>query len=316
MRETITTTSGDTTTTQVLDFIYESGSTPLALVYTNGTASPVTYYYVTNMQGDVVKLVRANGTTVASYAYDAWGKVLSATGSMADVNPIRYRGYHYDAETELYYLQSRYYDSAVKRFVNADGVTTTGQGFLGCNMFAYCNNNPVSRVDYSGYDSCSHDNLHANELPIVFLGGGLNLPEGAGTLVEVAGELYYYWSTYYKGQLYEYWYNMNRELVWGRHHSDHSTPWYHSNPHDHIGAKDKKGNNTIVGGPQPVNSDFKSHVESNLGNNNFTSDNATNDALVVILVGVAAYEVAKWGVAVFLTPLTGGASLAVAGAMP
>ncbi len=191
MRETITTTANGTSTTEVLDFVYGSGSTPLALVYTNGTANPVTYYYVTNMQGDVVKMVNASGAAVATYAYDAWGKVLTATGSMAEVNPIRYRGYYYDAETELYYLQSRYYDPAVKRFANADGIASTGQGFLGFNMFAYCNNNPVSRVDYSGYDSCSHDNLHANELPIVFLGGGLNLPEGAGTLVEVAGELFY-----------------------------------------------------------------------------------------------------------------------------
>jgi len=150
MRETITTTNGTNTTTQVLDFIYGSGSTPLALVYTNGTASPVTYYYVTNMQGDVVRLVNASGTVVARYEYDAWGKVVSATGSMAEVNPIRYRGYYYDAETELYYLRSRYYDSAVKRFVNADGITSTGQGFTGYNMFAYCGNNPVNFADPTG----------------------------------------------------------------------------------------------------------------------------------------------------------------------
>ncbi len=150
MRETITTTANGTSTTEVLDFVYGSGSTPLALVYTNGTANPVTYYYVTNMQGDVVKMVTAGGTVVASYAYDAWGKVLSATGSMAEVNPIRYRGYHYDAEIGMYYLQSRYYDPAVKRFINADGVTTTGQGFLGQNMFAYCNNSPQNYVDSSG----------------------------------------------------------------------------------------------------------------------------------------------------------------------
>ena len=150
MRETITTTANGTSTTEVLDFIYGSGSTPLALVYTNGTANPVTYYFVTNMQGDVVKLVNASGATVASYAYDAWGKVLSATGSMAEVNPIRYRGYYYDAETELYYLQSRYYDPGVKRFINADGVTTTGQGFLGANMFAYCLNSPVCSADSCG----------------------------------------------------------------------------------------------------------------------------------------------------------------------
>ena len=167
-------------------FFYDQSGKVAKATYNSGH-----FTFLYNMQGDVVKLVTASGTAVATYAYDAWGKVLSATGSMAEVNPIRYRGYYYDAETELYYLQSRYYDPAVKRFINADGVTTTGQGFLGFNMFAYRNNNSVSRVDYSGYHSCSHDNLYANELPIVFLGGGLNLPEGADTLVEVAGELFY-----------------------------------------------------------------------------------------------------------------------------
>ncbi len=162
MRETITTTSGDTTTTQVLDFVYGSGSAPLALVYTNGTASPVTYYYVTNMQGDVVKLVNASGATVANYTYDAWGRVVSATGSMAEVNPIRYRGYYYDAETELYYLQSRYYDPAVKRFINADGITSTGQGFLGQNMFAYCGNCPITSYDPSGFAAVGPANNRYN----------------------------------------------------------------------------------------------------------------------------------------------------------
>ena len=69
---------------------------------------------------------------------------------MAEINPIRYRGYYYDAETELYYLQSRYYDPAVKRFVNADAVASTGQGFTGYNMFACCGNNPVVFFDRSG----------------------------------------------------------------------------------------------------------------------------------------------------------------------
>ena len=152
MRETITTTDAEgNVTTEVLDFIYGSGSTPLALVYTNGTASPVAYYYVTNIQGDVVKMVTASGTAVATYAYDAWGKVLSATGSMAEVNPIRYRGYYYDAEIGMYYLQSRYYDPAVRRFINADAYASTGQGFLGQNMFAYCNNNPACMFDPAGY---------------------------------------------------------------------------------------------------------------------------------------------------------------------
>ena len=172
MREIINTTANGTSTTEILDFVYGSGSTPLALVYTNGTASPVTYYYVTNMQGDVVKLVSAGGTVVASYAYDAWGKVLSAEGDMAAVNPIRYRGYYYDSETELYYLQSRYYDPVVRRFVNADGIASTGQGFLGYNMFAYCNNCPVEFSDNNGWiasrktDADNRFFIEDDEMPI------------------------------------------------------------------------------------------------------------------------------------------------------
>jgi len=66
-------------------------------------------------------------------------------------NPYRYRGYRYDTETGLYYLQSRYYDPLVKRFINADGYVSTGQGVLGNNMFAYCLNNPATFVDPRGY---------------------------------------------------------------------------------------------------------------------------------------------------------------------
>ena len=108
------------------------------------------YYYVTNLQGDVVALLDASGNAVASYAYDPYGKVLSAEGTMAETNPLRYRGYYYDTESGLYYLQSRYYDPAVCRFVNADGYASTGQGVLGYNMFAYCNNDPVNLNDSKG----------------------------------------------------------------------------------------------------------------------------------------------------------------------
>ena len=82
--------------------------------------------------------------------HDAWGNVLTATGNLADVNPLRYRGYYFDTETGFYYLQSRYYDPIVKRFLNADAYGSTGQGFLGYNMFAYCNNKPVISVDPTG----------------------------------------------------------------------------------------------------------------------------------------------------------------------
>ena len=71
------------------------------------------------------------------------GEVISAEGDLAEVNPLRYRGYYYDSETGFYYLQSRYYDPANRRFISADVYASTGQGFLGTNMFAYCNNKPI-----------------------------------------------------------------------------------------------------------------------------------------------------------------------------
>ena len=69
---------------------------------------------------------------------------------MAAINPIRYRGYYYDAEMGMYYLQSRYYDPALKRFINADSYASTGQGFLGFNTYVYCLNNPVNGLDLTG----------------------------------------------------------------------------------------------------------------------------------------------------------------------
>ena len=146
MRETIKTNQ---TVTAVLDFIYDESGKPFAMI-DQLSAQPKTYYYVLNLQGDVVKLVTDSGAVAASYEYDAWGNILSQSGSMADVNPLRYRGYYYDSETGFYYLQSRYYDPATRRFINADALTSTGQGFIGTNMFAYCNNNSVNGYDPSG----------------------------------------------------------------------------------------------------------------------------------------------------------------------
>ena len=148
-----------------MDFIYDATGRPLAMYYRSKTASQTdfngdSYYYETNQQGDVTGLYKITydastkaltATRVASYEYDAWGNVTYSTGTMAKTNPLKYRGYYYDAETGFYYLQSRYYDPAIGRFVNADGFTSTGQGFLGCNMFAYCHNNPISNIDITGY---------------------------------------------------------------------------------------------------------------------------------------------------------------------
>ena len=117
----------------------------------NGTR----YFYVRNAQGDVVGLTNNTGTSVVSYTYDAWGKILTVSGSKATTigkyNPLRYRGYVYDTETGLYYLGSRYYDPGVGRFINSDEFVTTQQGFSGLCLFAYCNNNPINNLDLQGY---------------------------------------------------------------------------------------------------------------------------------------------------------------------
>ena len=136
--------------TNTIDFFYDANGAPYAMKY-NGTV----YYYVTNLQGDVMRIVNASGTVMASYDYDPYGKVISATGTLANVNPLRYRGYVYDQETGFYYLQSRYYDPAIGRFINADGLMSTTQKVLGHNMFAYGYNSSVNCVDPTG--CCPHD---------------------------------------------------------------------------------------------------------------------------------------------------------------
>ena len=129
----------------VLDFFYDANGRPFALKY-NGTV----YYYILNVQGDVLRMVDADGTVVANYRYDPYGNILAATGDLAEINPLRYRGYYYDSDSNLFYLNARYYDPQIGRFINADEYTSTGQGLLGNNMFAYCGNNPAINVDTSG----------------------------------------------------------------------------------------------------------------------------------------------------------------------
>ena len=138
-----------------LYFFYDSTGALTSIEYNN-----TNYYPATNLKGDVVAIYNSNGVCVARYEYDAWGNIIAikdASGNpitsqthIANVNPIRYRGYYYDSETELYYLQSRYYNPDIGRFLNTDGYLTTGQGVLSYNMFAYCQNNPVMYSDPSG----------------------------------------------------------------------------------------------------------------------------------------------------------------------
>ena len=128
-----------------LDFSYDANGMPLTVTH-NGTV----YYYITNLQGDVMSVERADGGSGAQYAYDAWGNIIAMSGTLAELNPLRYRGYVYDQETGFYYLNSRYYDPAVGRFINADSVISyADHSMLGCNVFTYCFNNPINMSDDS-----------------------------------------------------------------------------------------------------------------------------------------------------------------------
>ena len=131
---------------KTIDFVYDENNQPLAMKYNN-----TLYYYILNAQGDVVRIVNSSRSVVASYTYDPWGKIISSSGTLADINPLRYRGYYYDSETGFYYLQSRYYDPEIGRFINADSYASTdATGLLSTNMFAYCENDPVNKSDPTG----------------------------------------------------------------------------------------------------------------------------------------------------------------------
>ena len=135
-----------------IDYLYDENGSPIGLTYKGKT-----YYYRKNLQGDIINITDSTGAKVVTYTYNAWGKLMSMTGNMelAVNNPFRYRGYYYDVESGLYYLNSRYYDPQTGRFINAEpnvdyGKFDEGAGLNGYNVFAYCANNPVMFKDDSG----------------------------------------------------------------------------------------------------------------------------------------------------------------------
>ena len=134
-------------------FFYYDNSGEAMSVSCNGTM----YYYIKDLQGDITEIVNKDGKAVAEYAYDAWGNMLTeynGTLTVGKLNPFRYRGYVYDEETGLYYLQSRYYDPLTGRFLNADVYCDTESGTpLSTNMFAYCENNAINKSDDEGKDA-------------------------------------------------------------------------------------------------------------------------------------------------------------------
>ena len=133
-------------------YVYDSGANLVAIIIAGKY-----YYYVRNVQNDIVALVDDSGKTVVNYVYDSWGKLLSITGSLKDTvgiqNPFRYRGYYYDNETGMYYLKNRYYDPGLRRFIGSDAITTVEaslETFHNRNLYIYCNQNPIVRSDSKG----------------------------------------------------------------------------------------------------------------------------------------------------------------------
>ena len=178
--------------THLLIYLYDAEGSPIGMQYRNTSYAKdyfQTFWFEKNLQGDIVAVYNANGVKLISYTYDAWGNFATTyynscnPTSVASYNPFRYRGYYYDNETGLYYLQSRYYDSAVGRFLNADTVFDYDAGFPGYNLFVYCGNEPVFRIDISGADSnkADDDQITDEEMKSWGSGGGGPLIGGLGS---------------------------------------------------------------------------------------------------------------------------------------
>jgi len=134
---------------KTLDFFYDENSN----LYSFKEAGSM-YYYLRNGQNDIIGILNSSGVQVVYYTYDSWGNPKSTTGTLATTvgadNPFRYRGYYFDSDTGLYYLNSRYYDSEVGRFINADECVGVSQNILGSNLYSYALNNPINYVDKVG----------------------------------------------------------------------------------------------------------------------------------------------------------------------
>ena len=160
------TVNGRTTEFDTLNGILVSQSDGANSIYFQYSNAPigfvlddVQYFYITNNNGDIVGISDYAGNKIASYTYDEWGKLLEISAAneesrkIAEINPLRYRGYYYDNETGYYYLQSRYYDPTLGRFISADSFNYIDTSTpLSVNAYAYCANNPLIYTDSTGCD--------------------------------------------------------------------------------------------------------------------------------------------------------------------
>ena len=140
-------------------YVYDEAGSVMGMAYRESSyASGVFDYYLftKNLQGDIISIYDTTGSCVASYTYNAWGEhtvTNHTSANIGNLNPFRYRGYYFDQETGFYYLNARYYDPQIKRLISADSVDIIGatpNALTDKNLYAYCDNNPVMRVDETG----------------------------------------------------------------------------------------------------------------------------------------------------------------------
>ena len=156
----------------MLIYVYDENGSPIGVKHRNKNFAAEqleTYLYGKNLQGDIIAIYNTSGTAVVKYVYDAWGNIISTSGTQATgigaKNSLRYRGYYYDTETGLYYLQARYYDPVTGRFINADSLIGANRGMDGNNLYAYCGNNPVMYCDPSGLVCiCMNQRIHGKHV--------------------------------------------------------------------------------------------------------------------------------------------------------
>ena len=176
----------------ILVYIYDATGAPLGMQYRNTASTSAnweTYWYDKNSQGDIVAVYSDAGVNLIEYTYDAWGNHTTTYwngggNTAAQYNPFRYRSYYFDEDLGLYYLNSRYYDQTIGRFISADTtdiLTVTPMGLTDKNLFAYCNNNPISFTDNSG-EFPWHIAIGALLGAVI---GGISAAVGGGSTVDI-----------------------------------------------------------------------------------------------------------------------------------
>ena len=134
-----------------IDFFYDDKGNVFAMKYQNEM-----YFYRKNLFGDILGILDSHGTELVKYEYNSWGKLLNLTdyspNGLGRRNPFRFKGYYYDEELGMYYLNSRYYDPEVGRFISPDttDILEVQDDLYDKNLYAYCDNNSVMRIDSSG----------------------------------------------------------------------------------------------------------------------------------------------------------------------